>query len=92
MTVRGQKQALESAKSYLHQGIASRSFERKFNLADHIEVVDANLTDGLLTVHLVKEVPEAMKPKTIAINGANAKVITHDDSNNGKEINSDKAA
>ncbi|MFT6408522.1 MAG: molecular chaperone IbpA, partial [Arenicella sp.] len=64
-------------KSYLHQGIASRSFERKFNLADHIEVVDANLADGLLTVHLVKEIPDAMKPRTIAINGSKAKVIQH---------------
>ena len=79
LTVRGQKQALESAKNYLHQGIANRSFERKFNLADHIEVVNADLADGLLTVHLVKEVPEAMKPKNIAINGNQANVISHDE-------------
>lgn len=79
LTVRGQKQVLESAKNYLHQGIANRSFERKFNLADHIEVVNADLADGLLTVHLVKEVPEAMKPKNIAINGNQAKVISHDE-------------
>ena len=77
LTVRGQKQTLESAKNYLHQGIANRSFERKFNLADHIEVVNADLADGLLRVHLIKEVPEAMKPKSIAINGNQAKVISH---------------
>jgi molecular chaperone IbpA len=78
LTVRGQKKTLEEAKNFLHQGIASRSFERKFNLADHIEVVNADLADGLLTVHLVKEVPEAMKPKNISINGSKAKVISHD--------------
>ena len=79
LTVRGQKQVLESAKNYLHQGIANRSFERKFNLADHIEVVNADLADGLLRVHLIKEVPEAMKPKSIAINGNQAKAIAHKD-------------
>ncbi len=77
LSVRGQK-ANDEQKKYLHQGIATRSFERKFNLADHIEVTDANLEDGLLTVSLVKEVPEAMKPKKIAINGtSSAKVINH---------------
>lgn len=72
LTVRGKKEAVDSNGNYLHQGIATRSFERKFNLADHIEVVNADLQDGLLTVALVKEVPEAMKPKTIAINGASS--------------------
>jgi len=78
LTIRGKKEA-GVEKEYLHQGIATRSFERKFNLADHIEVVDANLQDGLLTVGLVKEVPEAMKPKTIAINGNGPKVIAHEE-------------
>ena len=77
LTVKGKKEQPETAKDYLHQGIASRSFERKFNLADHIEVVNADLADGLLTVYLVKEIPEAMKPRTIAINGNQAKVIAH---------------
>jgi len=77
LTVRGKKEASDSEKSYLHQGIATRSFERKFNLADHIEVVDANLADGLLTVQLVKEIPDAMKPRTIAINGSKTNVIQH---------------
>ncbi len=53
---------------YLHQGIANRSFERKFNLADYVEVTGAELNDGLLTISLVKEIPEAMKPKNIPIN------------------------
>jgi molecular chaperone IbpA len=77
LTVRGKKEAADADKSYLHQGIASRSFERKFNLADHIEVVDASLADGLLTVQLVKEIPDAMKPRTIAINGSKTNVIQH---------------
>jgi molecular chaperone IbpA len=77
LTVRGKKEASNSEKSYLHQGIATRSFERKFNLADHIEVVGANMADGLLTVQLVKEIPEAMKPRTIAINGSTTNVIQH---------------
>ena len=79
LTVQGKKEALEKAPTLLHQGIANRSFERKFNLADHIEVVDAKLADGLLSVSLVKEVPEAMKPKSIAINADKPRVISHND-------------
>ena len=71
LTVRGEKAKGEERK-YLHKGIANRTFERKFNLADHVEVTDASLDQGLLTISLVKEIPEAMKPKTIAITrGAN---------------------
>lgn len=71
LTVHGKKASNEDDKNrrFLHQGIAYRSFERKFNLADHVEVRGAELKHGLLTIQLVKEVPEAMKPKTIAING-----------------------
>lgn len=72
LTVRGKKED-DVERQYLHQGIANRAFERKFNLADHIEVTGADLANGLLTISLIKEVPEAMKPKTIAINkGSNA--------------------
>ena len=83
LTVSGKKEGAENSKNYLHQGIATRSFERKFNLADHIEVVNADLQDGLLTVFLVKEIPEAMKPRRVSIGGSNAlnndnaKVIAH---------------
>lgn len=70
LTVRGNKSAKEERK-YLYQGIANRTFERKFNLADYVEVTGADLTNGLLTISLVKEIPEAMKPKTIAINQGN---------------------
>jgi molecular chaperone IbpA len=67
LTVRGNK-AKEEGKKYLYQGIARRGFERKFNLADHVEVHGAELENGLLLVHLVREIPEAMKPRNIAIN------------------------
>ncbi len=70
LTVSGKKEKVEEEKHFLYQGIATRSFERKFNLADHVKVDDAKLNHGLLTVHLTKEIPEAMKPRKISINGA----------------------
>lgn len=68
LSVRGQKGEEQAKRRYLHQGIANRTFERKFNLAEHVEVTDADLSNGLLTVNLVREIPEAMKPRRIAIN------------------------
>jgi molecular chaperone IbpA len=56
--------------TYLHRGIAERGFERRFQLADHVEVRGANLAHGLLHIDLVREVPEALKPRTIAIGAA----------------------
>ncbi len=67
LTVRGKK-ANEDKRQYLHHGIANRAFERKFNLADYVEVTGADFVNGLLTINLVKEIPEAMKPKHITIN------------------------
>ena len=75
LTVRGKKQASDKEQNFLHQGIATRSFERKFNLADHVEVKGADLQDGLLTLNLVREIPEAMKPKSIAINSSTERVL-----------------
>lgn len=66
LTIRG-KRSDEKDGKYLHRGIAKRSFERKFQLADHVEVSDAALVNGLLEVSLIKEVPEALKPKKISI-------------------------
>ncbi len=54
--------------NYLHKGIGGRNFRREFTLADHVKVANANLELGMLNVHLVREVPEALKPKTIKIN------------------------
>ena len=56
--------------SYLHMGIASRAFERRFELADFVQVTGADLADGLLTIDLAREIPEAMKPRKIGIGGA----------------------
>ncbi|GGA52718.1 Hsp20 family protein [Sphingomonas psychrolutea] len=68
LQVKGRKEASdETSGAFLHIGIANRSFERRFELADFVRVEDARLNDGLLTIDLVREVPEAMKPKTIAI-------------------------
>lgn len=53
--------------TYLHRGIGRRTFERSFELAEHIKVVDAELVNGMLTVNLAREVPEALKPRTIKI-------------------------
>lgn len=68
LTVRGSKAEDNVERNYLHKGIAARAFERKFNLADYVEITGANLKDGLLTISLVKEIPEVMKPKRIDIN------------------------
>lgn len=70
LQVRGKKDKEEGKRQYLYQGIAYRSFERKFQLADYVKVTGAHLENGLLKIDLLKEVPEAMKPKKIAINGA----------------------
>jgi molecular chaperone IbpA len=78
LSVRGKKADDGDEKPYLYRGIANRSFERKFNLADHIEVSGADLKNGLLTISLVKEVPEAMKPRSIAIGTAGA-TLEHKD-------------
>jgi molecular chaperone IbpA len=67
LTVKGKKDKDGDQSAFLHLGIATRSFERRFELADFVRVDDARLNDGLLTIDLVREVPEAMKPKTIAI-------------------------
>jgi molecular chaperone IbpA len=72
LTVKGEKKAESEGKDseFLYRGIASRAFERRFQLADHVEVKGATLENGLLHVDLVREIPEAMKPRTIAIGKA----------------------
>jgi molecular chaperone IbpA len=60
-------------QDYVYRGIATRSFERRFALADHIQVRGADLKDGLLAIELVREIPEAMKPRKIDIGGAEGK-------------------
>ena len=69
LSVRGQKAEPEAdaQREFLHQGIAARAFDRRFQLADHVEVKGASLENGLLHIDLEREIPEAMKARTIAI-------------------------
>ncbi len=67
LTVRGRKESRDEERKFLYQGIANRAFERKFNLADYVEVIGARLTNGLLEISLKKVIPEAMKPRSIEI-------------------------
>lgn len=69
LIVAGRKADEASAKTYLHRGIATRAFERRFALADHMKVTGASHVDGMLHVDLVREVPEALKPRRIEIAG-----------------------
>ncbi|WP_431310021.1 Hsp20 family protein [Marinicella meishanensis] len=66
LTVKGKKDGDVEGK-FIHRGIATRSFERRFQLADHVNVKSANMVNGLLNIDLEREIPEAMKPRTIAI-------------------------
>jgi len=82
LTITGKGAEPEGETKYLHRGIAGRAFERRFQLADHIQVEGASLENGLLTIELVREVPEALKPREIAIASAakhkpKAKTIEH---------------
>lgn len=67
LTISGKKLPLKSEKQYLHQGIAARNFERRFQLADYVQVENASIENGLLHIGLLREIPEAMKPRTVAI-------------------------
>jgi molecular chaperone IbpA len=69
LVIRGETKD-DEARRYLYRGIANRKFERRFELADHVQVVDAKLENGLLVVNLVKEIPDALKPRQIAIQRA----------------------
>jgi len=69
LLVKGQRGEKTEGRRFLHQGIAERNFERKFQLSDYIKVTGASLAHGLLHIELVREVPEALKPRKIAING-----------------------
>lgn len=67
LTVKGEKKPDAADRHFLHRGIAARSFERRFQLADHVEVSGAALKDGLLDIDLVRNVPERLKPRSIPI-------------------------
>jgi molecular chaperone IbpA len=67
LTVQGRKPANDEVRSYLHQGVAARSFDRRFQLADYVVVTGADLANGLLTITLQRELPEQLKPRRIEI-------------------------
>ena len=70
---------------YIHRGIANRQFERRFGLADFIKVADADMKDGLLSIDLIREIPEAMRPRKISIGGARPKQDMIEASSGAKE-------
>ena len=75
LTIKGARPESDNGRTYLHQGIAGRSFERRFQLADHVRVDGATLENGLLNIELKREVPESMKPRKVTIsNGKDRKV------------------
>lgn len=65
--VLGRKAAEDESRTFLHRGIATRAFERRFTLADHVRVEGASHEDGMLNINLVREIPEALKPRKIEI-------------------------
>jgi molecular chaperone IbpA len=74
VSVRGVKKAEDKERQFLHRGIGTRTFERRFQLADHVEVKGAELKDGLLHIDLVRNVPEKLKARTIAIGDGSTEV------------------
>ncbi|MEO8813052.1 MAG: Hsp20 family protein [Caulobacteraceae bacterium] len=79
LTVAGRKQAGDETKRYLHRGLAERNFERRFQLADYVVVTEAALADGLLTLSLQRELPEALKPRKIEIGKARSAELIEGD-------------
>jgi len=77
LTVKGEKKPDQTERHYLHRGIAARSFERRFQLADHVEVSGARLKDGLLDIDLVRNVPERLKPRSIPIGTVAGQIEAH---------------
>ena len=67
LTVQGRKTANDDSRKYLHRGLAERNFDRRFQLADYVVVTEANLADGLLSISLKRELPEALKPRRVEI-------------------------
>jgi molecular chaperone IbpA len=78
LLVTGHRKGSDEEKQYLHRGIATRTFKQTFNLADHVKVTAANLENGLLTVDLVREVPEALKPRRIEIANGSQQAMAQD--------------
>ena len=80
--VRGKKHLGKEDKQFLHQGIAARNFERRFQLADYVRVENASMENGLLHIDLLREIPDALKPRTIEINDQSTVASHHTDDAN----------
>lgn len=89
LIVNGRIDDKPEASTYLHRGIANRAFQRSFRLADHIKVTGAEMRDGLLTIHLLHEVPEEAKPRMIPISTGNETV---DEAKTGNKLSNGKKA
>ena len=92
LVVTGQKKGSEEGKQYLHRGIATRAFKQTFNLADHMKVTAATLENGLLTVELKREVPEALKPRRIDIASSGGPTAVSQDNHREQIEQTSKAA
>lgn len=78
LLVTAKKGKEDTEKTYLHRGIATRAFERRFHLADHVRVTGASHTDGMLHIDLQREIPEALKPRRIEISNGATKAVEQD--------------
>jgi molecular chaperone IbpA len=94
LVVTGKRSEEDEQGEYLHRGIATRSFERRFNLADHVKVTGASMENGLLHIDLEREIPEAMKPRTIKIGKPSRKLLDVEESQEkaARSKKTDKAA
>lgn len=88
LLVSGSKKQADSQQSYLHRGIANRSFKQTFSLADYVKVAGAALENGLLSINLVREVPEQLKPRRIAIGAAVSTESTTEQKQIGQDLRS----
>ena len=75
LIVQGRKAANDGERRFVHRGLAERNFERRFQLAEYVAVTEANLADGLLSISLKRELPEALKPRRIEIGSASSTLI-----------------
>ena len=94
LTVTGRKPSDEEARNFVHRGIAGRGFERRFQLADHVRVTQADIQNGLLVIELVRDIPEALRPRTIEIGlqalGLDGKAAEDKDAANDKSLTGSK--
>ena len=92
LIVTGRKAEGDAERTWLHRGIAARGFERRFELADFIQVKGADLRDGLLVIELKREVPEAMKPRKVSVGGGSSQPVQIEGHANQNRIEAERDA